>query len=357
MKKRFFNVTSTSPVKLALALFCTALSSHALAQSNLVLNPSFELGGTAPTSWTRGIAAVGSATTAYQGTNSLRIFTNSTSASQTLTIKSGFKYEISVWVHAVDLTAGKAIFDTSDKYDGVGQGQFIISAATGGWIKYSGSFTATNTSITLRMFTDSAFKGTVYFDQVVLSQTVELPNPWKAQDIGTVGITGSTSFSSGLYTIKGAGSAINGSADSFQYVHQISSGDCDIKINVNSLTNVANIGTAGRAGVMIRESLNSNARAVGLWLTRANTLIFSYRTTTGSSTANFNSSSGAPWLRLTRTGDSFKAYYSSNGTSWTQLGSTVTASMSTNAYIGMGLCSGQTNKLATAVISNVTATP
>jgi hypothetical protein len=62
-------------------------------------------------------------------------------------------------------------------------------------------------------------------------------------------------------------------------------------------------------------------------------------------------------VRLTRTGNTFKAYYGTTGTNWTQLGATTTISMTTNAYIGMGLCSGDTNKLATSTISSVTATP
>jgi len=65
-------------------------------------------------------------------------------------------------------TAGMVVFDTSDKYDAAGQGQFTFSATNGGWKTYSGSFTATNSSVTLRMFSDGTFAGTAYFDQVEL---------------------------------------------------------------------------------------------------------------------------------------------------------------------------------------------
>lgn len=327
-------------------------------QTNLVLNPSFEIGGTAPASWKRGGSAIRSATTAQSGTNSLRIAAAGANAAttQTIALKAGTTYDISVWINASGMTSGKAIFDTSDKYDGAGQGQFVISAANAGWTKYSGRFTATNTSVTLRLFTDSAFKGTIYFDNVILAPATQLSNPWKTQDIGTVGRSGGAAYNNGTYTVQGAGRQIGGTSDALRYVHQVSSGDCDIKVKVISLTNTA---AGAKSGVMIRESLNGNARAAGVWVSPTNGIYFTYRTATGSTATNIVSTGKkAPyWVRLTRTGNTFKAYYGTTGTNWTQLGANTTISMATNAYIGIGLCSGDTNKLATTVISNVTATP
>jgi hypothetical protein len=327
-------------------------------QTNLVLNSSFEAGGAAPASWTRGGSAAGSSAAAQSGTNSLRIATAGANAptTQTIAIQAGTTYDISVWINAAGLTAGPVIFDTGDKYDGAGQGQFVISSANSGWTKYSGKFTATNTSVTLRMFTESGFSGTVCFDNVVLTPATQVPSPWHLREISTVGKSGGTTYNNGTFTLKGAGKTISSVSDSFHFVHQISSGDCDIKVKVLTLTNTA---SAAKSGVAIRETLNGNARAAGVWVTPTNGIIFTARTATGGTTTNtVSTGKKAPyWVRLTRTGNSFKAYYGTTGTNWTQLGATTTISMTTNAYIGMGLCSGDTNKLAVSTISSVTATP
>jgi alkaline phosphatase D len=148
------------------------------APTNLVVNPSFEAGGSAPTSWTRASSAVGSTASAQDGSNSLRIamagINNPTT--QTIPIQSGKTYNLTVWIHAADMTSGNAVFDTNDQYDGPGQGQFVISSANSGWTKYSGSFTANTAFIMLRMFTGSSFAGTVYFDNITLSE--ELADPF-----------------------------------------------------------------------------------------------------------------------------------------------------------------------------------
>ena len=186
--------------------------------------------------------------------------------------------------------------------------------------------------------------------------TNSLPSPWQAQDIGTVGLAGSATYSNSTYTVKGAGLGVTNTADALQFVYQASSGDCEMKLRVASLTNTT---SAAKAGVMIRESLNSDAREGGVWVTPSSGIIFTRRTSTGGNTS-ISSSTGktAPyWVRLTRTSNSFKAYYGTNGTSWTQLGSTATISMATNAVMGLGVCSGATNTLSTSTMDNVTATP
>lgn len=141
--------------------------------ANLVLNSSFEAGGSAPTSWIRGGSAVGSTESAQDGLSSLKIaaagINNPTR--QAIPIEIGKSYQVSVWINASGMTSGKAVFDTSDKYDGTGQGQFVINSANAGWTKYSGGFTATTSSVTLRMFTEANFSGTVYFDNLSITET------------------------------------------------------------------------------------------------------------------------------------------------------------------------------------------
>jgi hypothetical protein len=144
-----------------------ALAASLGPQPQLVLNNSFE---TNTASWTLSGTGVARSTTTHAGSGvaSLRINMANSSATQRVAIVSGKTYDISTYVYVSARTAGMVVFDTWDKYDAAGQGQFTFSATNGGWKKYSGSFTATNTSLTVRMFSDSAFSGTAYFDLIEL---------------------------------------------------------------------------------------------------------------------------------------------------------------------------------------------
>jgi hypothetical protein len=146
-------------------------SSVALAASlgpapQLVLNNSFE---TNTASWgISGLGMVRATSTAASGVASMRVNIANSSATQKVSIVSGRIYDISAYVYVASCLSGMVVFDTWDRYDAAGQGQFTFSAANGGWRKYSGSFTATNSSVTLRMFSDASFVGTVYFDLIEL---------------------------------------------------------------------------------------------------------------------------------------------------------------------------------------------
>jgi regulation of enolase protein 1 (concanavalin A-like superfamily) len=177
-----------------------------------------------------------------------------------------------------------------------------------------------------------------------------------AADLGTVGLTGSATFSGGTYTLQGAGAGIAGSADACQFVYQPASGDCDVIVRVQSLTNT---GSNAKAGVMIRESLGANAMEAGVWVTPASGIQFTRRTTTGGTTAVTSSTGKAApyWVRLTRTGNTFKAFHSTNGSTWTQFGNNRTISMGTNTYIGLAVTSGTTVTLCTGVLTGETTVP
>ncbi len=138
------------------------------AQSQLVQNGSFEVN---TDSWMLRRSPSRSTTTAAEGgVASLRIETASSSATQVVAIVSGKTYDLSVYVYVASHTSGKVGFDTRDQYDAAGQGQFVFNKTNGGWKKYTGSFTATNNSVTLRTFSDPAFDGTAYFDRIELRQ-------------------------------------------------------------------------------------------------------------------------------------------------------------------------------------------
>jgi regulation of enolase protein 1 (concanavalin A-like superfamily) len=180
-----------------------------------------------------------------------------------------------------------------------------------------------------------------------------LPSPWVQQDIGSVGIAGSGSYSNGTFTVTGSGD-LKGSEDRFRYVYQVATGDCEIKARVVS---VQNNDSDAAAGVMIRDDLNDNCKMAAMLITASNGAKARRRTSTGGDTIDTTIELSAPeWVRVQRTGDSFKFYRSGNGTSWT-LEKTVTITMGSTVRIGLAVTSDDNSETCTATFTNVTATP
>jgi regulation of enolase protein 1 (concanavalin A-like superfamily) len=190
---------------------------------------------------------------------------------------------------------------------------------------------------------------------VPVGSTIGLLAPWSNRDIGSVGVAGQASQSNSVFTVKGSGADIAGSADAFHFVYQAANGDCDI---IARVTAVQNTSSSAKAGVMIRETLTANSRYAMMYFTPGNKLYFQKRSSTGGSTSvgSAISSSLPRWVRVTRTGGSFTAYYSSNGTSWTKVTST-SITMASNIYIGLAVTSRSTSTLNTSVFDNVNAVP
>ena len=84
-----------------------------------------------------------------------------------------------------------------------------------------------------------------------------LPSPWVDADIGTTGAAGGATYAtSGVFTVKGAGADIWGTADAFNFVSQPFSGDGEV---VARVTAVQNTSALAKAGVMIRGGLTAGA--------------------------------------------------------------------------------------------------
>lgn len=183
-----------------------------------------------------------------------------------------------------------------------------------------------------------------------------LPNPWLTQDIGPVGLEGSASYSSGVFTVTGSGADIWGTADAFRYAYQSAGGDCSIIARVDSLQNTN--GWA-KAGVMIRETTAADSKHAMTVVTPSNGLAFQWRAATAGSSANASVGGlTAPrWIRIVRSGNTFTSSYSSDGATWTQIGTPQTITMGTDLQIGICVTSHNNAALCGGVFSNVTATP
>jgi hypothetical protein len=175
-----------------------------------------------------------------------------------------------------------------------------------------------------------------------------LPSGWSDSDIGSVGLSGSASYSNDVFTLNGAGTSLWGTADGFNFAYQSLSGDGTV---------VARILTAGSStigGVEVRDSLSANAMSAFLSY-YSSAVYFNYRASTGGTTSQA-SSGGITlpcWLKMSRSGTSLSAYVSADGVTWVAVGSSQTISMGSNIYIGTGVTSGSTSTLATVTLDNV----
>jgi hypothetical protein len=184
-----------------------------------------------------------------------------------------------------------------------------------------------------------------------------LPSLWLDQDIGSTGVAGNASYASGVFTVKGAGAQIYGTADGFHYVYQPLTGDGTI---VARLVSVQGAGSGyAAAGVMIRETLDGGStNAITSDWAAYSEIYFDVRAGAGGSTSQtaFVSVAVPYWVKVRRSGSTFSSYTSSDGVNWTQLGTSQTITMGQSVNVGLAVTSGSTSALTTATFDNVSLT-
>jgi regulation of enolase protein 1 (concanavalin A-like superfamily) len=177
-----------------------------------------------------------------------------------------------------------------------------------------------------------------------------VPSPWTNGDVGPVGLSGSASYSNGVFTVTGAGANVWGTEDGFQYVYRSFSGDGTITARV---TSIENSDSYAKAGIMLRGSLSSGAKDVALDVRPNGSIEFMSRSSDGGSTTLVATAGQTPpaWLRLARTGTTATAYVSQNGSSWKTVGS---VQIGATAYAGLFVSSHNTADRNTSVFDSVT---
>lgn len=183
-----------------------------------------------------------------------------------------------------------------------------------------------------------------------------LPWPWRARDAGQVSVIGDASWNDGTFTVRGAGTDINGSTatDGFHYVYipwDTTNGWISARV-----TSVENVNPWTKAGLMIRQDLDDDVSAnVMMLLTPSNGARLQWRTASGNGGGDTAGPSvSAPYyLKLERTGSRIWGYVSTDGTNWTSVGSKDTTMSNNTVYVGMAVTSHSADNLAAAAFDHV----
>jgi regulation of enolase protein 1 (concanavalin A-like superfamily) len=165
-------------------------------------------------------------------------------------------------------------------------------------------------------------------------------------------------ISPGTIVMNGTGTDIWNNADQFRLVYRLLKGNGSIVAKVES---VGNTDGWAKAGVMIRESLDSGSVHAMNVVSAANGVSFQRRVATGdvSTGDTVTPIHLAPyWVKLTRTGNTFTAQHSADGVAWVDIVSAapVTITMANDAFIGLAVTSHSAGAVCGAKFSNVSTT-
>ncbi|MBL9174300.1 MAG: lamin tail domain-containing protein [Verrucomicrobiales bacterium] len=174
-------------------------------------------------------------------------------------------------------------------------------------------------------------------------------------DVGSPGSPGSTRISGPVIEMNTGSGGIGPRLDQFHFASTPDTNDFDVSFCVTRLdpTDVL-----ARAGLMVRDSLDSNAPFVGVFTspTAVGTHLL-HRTSPGSipiQTGLYPPNLPQAWLRLRRQGDLYTAFAGTDGIHWTLLGS-VTQVMAA-PLVGFAGSSGTSDRSSMTVFQQITET-
>lgn len=187
-----------------------------------------------------------------------------------------------------------------------------------------------------------------------------------ASSIGATAVTLSSESAAAatIITLEGGGADIWDTVDAFHFYYEETNGNFDVAVRNTELERTdAN----AKTGLMVRETLDPDAKNVMLRRTPNGEASLQWRPEAGAETLSTTSggedesevdggSIQADWLRLTRTMDTISAYGSTNGSDWTRIAqlSTANLELSSDAYVGIPVTSHNVGTLCTAQLRSLT---
>lgn len=190
---------------------------------------------------------------------------------------------------------------------------------------------------------------TATFDNVSFRR---IARSWVDQDVGNVGVPGTTSDNDATVTLDGSGADIWGTADAFRFRWTDAGPLTRLAARVWSIENT---NPWAKAGVMFREDFSApGSRHVMVLVSPRRGVAMQYRGVTNGASANVALVPGTPpkWVRLTREHTTFIGEMSSDGLAWTEIGR-IDLAMSDSAQVGLVVTSHDDSTLATAVFDDV----
>ncbi|MCW5558970.1 MAG: hypothetical protein KIT22_14210, partial [Verrucomicrobiae bacterium] len=188
--------------------------------------------------------------------------------------------------------------------------------------------------------------------QGAVTEDIEITGAQQIGELTSVDIggpvAGSTTKQSDGWQLVAGGADIWGTSDQFRFAYQERSGDFDIFVKIASVTQTD---LYTKAGLMVRDSLNANARHLFALVFPSNAARnnndggyeFQSRDTVGGSAAAIYPPAPSPrfaypntWLRLKRAGNVWTAYSSDDGRNW-RLYATKILALPDTVYFGLAL--------------------
>jgi hypothetical protein len=173
---------------------------------------------------------------------------------------------------------------------------------------------------------------------------------------GLSGYVGSfTEEPAGTYTMTATGTDIWESSDEFHFAYKELTGVGSVIAKIES---VEQTDAWAKAGVMIRNSLDAEARHAMVVVTPAQGVSFQRRTITGSASAETTEAdiTAPQWVKIERDlSGNFIGSYSADGVSWTQIG-VDSINMNATTYVGLVVTAHNPIEVCEAVLSNVSIT-
>jgi regulation of enolase protein 1 (concanavalin A-like superfamily) len=185
-----------------------------------------------------------------------------------------------------------------------------------------------------------------------------LPDEWTAIDISLkpLKFASTDGFLNSTFTLTEYGTALDDVSDSFHLLYQKMAGDGSITARLIS-TNAPN--PKEQAGLMIRETLNTNAKFVFNNINNKRTgAIFTYRNAIDAKPINIwkNKISLPYWIKLERAGNKFVGSISKDGNTWVETGS-IAMDFANDIYIGLASTGYQESSMHESKFDNVKVTP
>lgn len=231
----------------------------------------------------------------------------------------------------------------------------VVTAPLGAAVTFDDA-TRTDTGVTFSTAGNYLLRLTAYDSELTanadVAVAVGIPSSGSGQDIGSVGVTGSSDESGGTWVVQASGSDIWESADGFHFRYAELTGDGFVQVR---LLGQSDTDPWAKAGLMIRDNLTAGSAHALLAGTTANGLALQHRPVAGQ--ASLHEPLGAynypVWLRLVRSGTTIIAYLSPDGVNWTASGTVLSPAMADPVYIGLAATSHNNVALSTARFDNL----